>query len=99
MNDFMSNPDEIADAFCKRYPEAVAGGGDKVKGGIRWVVVTIFKDVTSCVVTIIAIIGLLVIALAIYPDYFDMLFLPIVIIVSLIITILEILIYGKCKDQ
>lgn len=67
-----------------------------MKGFIRWVVVTIVQDIASRVLVTISVIGLLVIVQAFCPDYFDMLFLPIMIGIPLIIVTL---IYKKPKDR
>lgn len=67
-----------------------------MKKFIRWVAVIIFKDMALRVLATISAIGLLVIAQLVCPDFFDMLFIPILIGIPLIIATL---IYKMPKDR
>lgn len=70
-----------------------------MKAFIRWVVVTIVKDVFSYFITIISVFGLLALAVEFCPDYFDGLFIPIMLGAPLIIAIVETWIHKKRKKR
>lgn len=67
-----------------------------MKAFIRWVVVTIFQDVASRMLSVIFVLGLLSIVLTFFPSCFDILFLPILIGVPLIVCAI---IYPMPKDR
>lgn len=63
---------------------------------IWWVIVTIFQDVASRLSSIIFIVVFLVLVEEFFPDYLDILFLPIMIGVPIIISIIF---YPMPKDR
>ena len=67
-----------------------------MKAFIRWVVVTIFQDVASRVLSIISVMGGWALVQIFCPDYFNILSIPILIAAPLIIVKI---IYPMPKDR
>lgn len=67
-----------------------------MKAFIPWGVVTIFQDVASRLLSIISVMGLWAVVQMFFPDYFNILCIPILLGVPLIIGVI---IYPMPKDR